>query len=63
LEDLVGEAQVVIDARRYEDPPGQGRLFVEPPRGTNAVNGEEQGVEVGRGRTKGGRPIRAAPAS
>ena len=30
LEELVGEAQAVIDARRYEDPPGQGRLFVEP---------------------------------
>jgi transcriptional repressor NrdR len=33
LEDLVGEAQAVIDARRYEDPPGQGRLFVEAPNG------------------------------
>ena len=29
LEELVDEARAVIDARRYEDPPGQGRLFVE----------------------------------
>ena len=31
LEDLVHEAQAVIDAQRYE-APGQGRLFVEPPK-------------------------------
>ena len=30
LEELVEEAQAVIDSRRYEDPPGQGRLFVDP---------------------------------
>lgn len=30
LEELVDEARAVIDARRYEDPPGQGRLFVDP---------------------------------
>jgi transcriptional repressor NrdR len=30
LEELVAEAQAVVDARRYEDPPGQGRLFVDP---------------------------------
>src|SRR5215211_7206031 len=29
LEELVAEAQAVVDARRYEDPPGQGRLFIE----------------------------------
>jgi transcriptional repressor NrdR len=37
LEELVDEARAVIDARRYEDPPGQGRLFVDPaapPRAT-----------------------------
>ena len=33
LEELVDEARAVIDARRYDDPPGQGRLFVEPGRG------------------------------
>ena len=32
LEELVDEARAVIDARRYEDPPGQGRLFVEAAR-------------------------------
>ena len=32
LEELVEEAQAVIDSRRYEDPPGQGRLFVDPAR-------------------------------
>src|SRR3954466_7347345 len=42
LEELVGEAQAVIDARRYEDPPGQGRLFVEPPTAASAArNGED----------------------
>ena len=30
VEELVGEAQAVIDAQRY-DVPGQGRLFIEPP--------------------------------
>jgi transcriptional repressor NrdR len=29
LEELVDEARAVLDARRYEDPPGQGKLFVE----------------------------------
>lgn len=43
LEELVGEAQAVLDARRYEDPPGQGRLFVEPlPRPAAAVNGADR---------------------
>lgn len=35
LEDLVAEAKAVIDARHYDDVPGQGKLFVEPPRATN----------------------------
>lgn len=30
LEELVEEARAVIDSRRYEDPPGQGRLFIDP---------------------------------
>jgi transcriptional repressor NrdR len=47
LEDLVGEAQAVIDARRYEDPPGQGRLFVEPPGQQAPVNGEENEAKNG----------------
>ena len=33
LEELVEEARAVLDARRYEDPPGQGRLFVDPATG------------------------------
>ena len=36
LEELVDEARAVLDARRYEDPPGQGRLFVEPAAGPGA---------------------------
>ena len=68
LEELVGEAQAVIDARRYEDPPGQGRLFVEPPSqaGTTrpAPNGESHGEENGTRPPRGNRrPTRAAPAS
>ena len=31
LEDLVAEAKAVIDARHYDDLPGQGKLFVETP--------------------------------
>jgi transcriptional repressor NrdR len=30
LEDLVAEARAVIEARHYDDLPGQGKLFVEP---------------------------------
>lgn len=30
LDDLVQEAQAVLDAKRFEDP-SQGRLFIEPP--------------------------------
>jgi transcriptional repressor NrdR len=45
LEELVGEAQAVIDARRYEDPPGQGKLFVEPAQ---RANGAEQPQEKAR---------------
>jgi len=32
LEDLVAEAKAVIDARHYDDVPGQGKLFVEPAK-------------------------------
>jgi transcriptional repressor NrdR len=38
LDDLVQEAQAVIDARRFEDP-SQGRLFLEPPQPTVPENG------------------------
>src|SRR5688572_14408455 len=65
LEELVGEAQAVIDARRYEDPPGQGRLFVEPAAPGKAVpNGEERGEESGaRAPREKRRQSRTAPAT
>ena len=67
LEELVGEAQAVIDARRYEDPPGQGRLFVEPPGQARAANGEEHetknGAEAPRSSEKAPRQSRRAPAA
>ena len=42
LEELVDEAQAVLDARRYEDPPGQGRLFLEPPGTGRPDNGKRR---------------------
>src|SRR3954470_6255490 len=39
LEELVDEARAVIDARRYEDPPGQGRLFVDASAAGSAAAG------------------------
>jgi transcriptional repressor NrdR len=42
LEELVEEARAVLDARRYEDPPGQGRLFVDPAAATGNVAGEAE---------------------
>ncbi|HEV8606272.1 MAG TPA: transcriptional regulator NrdR [Tepidisphaeraceae bacterium] len=39
LDDLVQEAQAVIDARRFEDPT-QGRLFIEPAAQEAAVQDE-----------------------
>jgi transcriptional repressor NrdR len=48
LDDLVQEAQAVLDAKRFEDPT-QGRLFIEPT--TTAPqpggNGGEAGMEQG----------------
>lgn len=46
LEDLVGEAQAVIDARRYEDPPGQGRLFVDPNGAGHPVGNDSETVKT-----------------
>jgi hypothetical protein len=67
LEELVGEAQAVIDARRYEDPPGQGRLFVEPPRAdapvvSNGEAGDENGARPPRAGRRAPQP-RTAPAT
>ncbi len=65
LEELVGEAQAVIDARRYEDPPGQGRLFVEPAARASAAATPANGAEhpAGSDQAKARRRPRAAPAS
>ena len=62
LEELMDEARAVLDARRFEDPPGQGRLFVEPRRAAarEAVAGgdeEEAGDATGGGKVAG-RPRR-----
>jgi len=38
LDDLVQEAQAVLDAKRFEDPT-QGRLFLEPPSAVEAAGG------------------------
>jgi transcriptional repressor NrdR len=39
LEDLVHEAQLVIEAKRFDDPT-QGRLFIDPTSRPAAVNGQ-----------------------
>ena len=45
LEELMDEARAVLDARRFEDPPGQGRLFVEP--GRRGARGRERESDGG----------------
>jgi transcriptional repressor NrdR len=67
LEELVDEARAVIDARRYEDPPGQGRLFVDPARTAGVEEPAQPAAERGGNapaekvaRRNGRRP--AAPA-
>jgi transcriptional repressor NrdR len=57
LEELVDEARAVLDARRYE-VPGQGSLFIEPPKPGEA-NGSETAPTVPKQRTRKARP---APA-
>ena len=47
LEELVGEAQAVIDARRYEDPPGQGKLFLDPARANGNATFDATAGEAG----------------
>jgi transcriptional repressor NrdR len=66
LEELVDEARAVIDSRRYEDPPGQGRLFIEPdpPARADARRNGEHGDEAGappRRRGRKPRPEAAEP--
>ena len=59
LDDLVAEARAVLDARRYEDDPSQGRLFLEsagrggPPAagaGERPANGHEAQMPAGQRR-------------
>jgi hypothetical protein len=48
LEDLVQEAKAVMDAQHY-DLPGQGRLFLDPPKAP--INGNDSngsGRETGK---------------
>jgi transcriptional repressor NrdR len=40
IEELIEEARAVMDARRFEDDPTQGKLFVEPQSGAGK-NGDE----------------------
>jgi transcriptional repressor NrdR len=50
LDDLVNEAKAVLDARHYDDIPGQGRLFVEEHKGEAAAapeNGEPHPAAAG----------------
>ena len=51
LEELVDEAKAVIDARRYEDP-GQGRLFIEPPKKSNNGTEAEESGEAPRRKSR-----------
>lgn len=76
LEDLVAEARAVIEARHYDDLPGQGKLFVEPaaarpaaaaptngharPGVTNGAPADEADPAVGKRPRKPRRP-RAEP--
>ena len=41
LDDLVNEAKAVIDAKRFEDDPSQGKLFIEPQPVEPPSNGQE----------------------
>jgi transcriptional repressor NrdR len=60
LEELVNEAKLVIDARRFEDPD-QGKLFVEPTANGNGAARTEDGDE--KPKRKAGRAKRPAGAA
>jgi transcriptional repressor NrdR len=70
LEELVDEAKAVIDSRRYEDHPSQGRLFVDASKAAHAdgengsaspaANGPAAKTRHGRG--KGGKTGQHPPA-
>ena len=65
LDELVQEAKAVIDAQRYDDVPGQGRLFVDPrnpaaaPASAQKNGGQHSAAEPPR---PAARPRRAAVA-
>ena len=66
LEELMDEARAVLDARRFEDPPGQGRLFLEPARpGKDRDEAPQKPApeedEAEADTTTGGRPAAARP--
>jgi len=56
IEELIDEAKLVMDARRFEDDPTQGKLFVDPQaangNGTPPTEGEtkpkRQGKKAGK---------------
>jgi len=60
LEELVHEAKLVLDARRFEDPD-QGKLFVEPTANGNGTAKSDEGGE--RPKRKAGRVKRSAEAT
>ena len=51
LDDLVQEAKAVLDAQRYE-VPGQGRLFIEPPKAQATANGDDANGSPAEGARK-----------
>ncbi len=57
LEELVHEAKLVLDARRFEDPD-QGKLFVEPTANGNGTAKPEEGGE--KPKRKAGRVKRSS---
>jgi len=54
LDDLVQEAQAVLDAKRFEDPT-QGRLFLEPPAPAPENGGEAQMEDAQKKPTRRGK--------
>jgi transcriptional repressor NrdR len=47
IEELIDEARAVVDAKRFEDDPTQGKLFIEPqapatPDGNGASSGKKK---------------------
>ncbi len=66
LEELVDEAKLVLDARRFEDPD-QGKLFIEPAVNGNGAAKSQDGKEkpirkAGRGKRIAAVPVPSAGA-